>query len=683
MAVRVSSQWSVTWIAAARRCAIPLITETAIVSLPSAAWLAAPADWVANLGPFTDAYEYAATARALAHLRPYALVLSGASYPPRYPPGTALLLAPAYWLPGATLANGIYAVLAFAVLAVVCTYFLAQRLAGRVAGVAAAASLLLSPLFIARAHEVMSEALTMAFAAAAALLLTRLLSCTGRRLPTGPLLVLGVVVGLATLVRLTNGVLLPAVAVGLLTDGRTRAGWRRVAALTGSGPLAAGTAQVVYNLVTFGSPIATGYVYWAPHWYASLAQTFALRYALVAPGTVGDIGAPAGTGNIVYYAHGLVGLLPPPTPVLLSTGFALLAAVGIILLARDNRGPVHGFTLCALIFTLLTGALYLPYFFQSFRFIAALLPFLAVAIGVAVGAGVRWLTVAIRPPVSGLPPEQPMLLHTAWRLSRGVGGYGICIIALVACLAAVGPAAATSYLPTRIAHGPYLPSVYPLEARVAALYEAQTPMGSLIISDVYPEMLEVVARRATVLPMTRDGYYAMPPLRAVPTLVGQQDLLNAAIRDGRPVFTDSRTLNYPPDPAAPNKGADILQSYARTPVVVEGPAVVYRLSVGPNTRTALARVAQRESTLLVRPASEAVRARSPDAVTIVYDTNADRVGQVTVAFNEGPEILYAQAVNGTGTETWLVPGVTYTFRLYADTERQMLLRTLTVRGGEV
>ena len=71
--------------------------------------------WVADLGPMPDAGEYAISARNLARQRGFTIDVLGHPYPPRYPIGFPLLLAPVYWMPFASLASGIYTVIAFSV----------------------------------------------------------------------------------------------------------------------------------------------------------------------------------------------------------------------------------------------------------------------------------------------------------------------------------------------------------------------------------------------------------------------------------------------------------------------------------------------------------------------------------------------------------------------------------------
>ena len=94
----------------ARRGALALL-----VLLLATTALALPASWIGDLRPAPDAAEYAVTAQRLARGASYTLPLPGRQAPPRYPFGFPALLAPAYWLPGATLQSGMYGVVAFGV----------------------------------------------------------------------------------------------------------------------------------------------------------------------------------------------------------------------------------------------------------------------------------------------------------------------------------------------------------------------------------------------------------------------------------------------------------------------------------------------------------------------------------------------------------------------------------------
>jgi 4-amino-4-deoxy-L-arabinose transferase-like glycosyltransferase len=143
------------------------------VAVLAAATLWVAPSWVADLGPIPDALEYAVTAQRLAAFEPFGLLLLGHEYPSRYPFGFPALMAPAYWLPDATLAHGILLVVAAGVATVVLASGLARRIGGPVAGIAAALTLLLRPSFLDWNHQIMTETVSAALTVAVALLLHR------------------------------------------------------------------------------------------------------------------------------------------------------------------------------------------------------------------------------------------------------------------------------------------------------------------------------------------------------------------------------------------------------------------------------------------------------------------------------------------------------------------------------
>lgn len=249
-----------------------VVAVGAVLLAVAALTLYIPADWVADLGPPPDALEYAVTGKSIAHGGPYSISLLGHLYPPRYPFGFPVLIAPMYVLPGATLANGIYGVGLFGVLTVVLVYRLTVLLDGQFAGMMAGAILLLLPQYLSWNHQVMSETASAALTVIAALLLYRIADGDDGRRRRIRLTLLGLICGLAILVHITNvALLLASFAVLLLIPSiRKRAG-RPLLALA-AGPLIAVVILCGYNWMTFGRFTGTGYAYWAPEWYGTLGK---------------------------------------------------------------------------------------------------------------------------------------------------------------------------------------------------------------------------------------------------------------------------------------------------------------------------------------------------------------------------------------------------------------------------
>jgi len=323
-----------------------------------------PPPTVADLRPRPDALEYEEAARSLAAGRGYVLEIDGQTYPPRYPPGFPLLMAPVLAVAGDAPGTGIWVVWASALVAVGGTAWLATLAAGPIAGVAAALLLALLPMHVSWSRAVMSDvpasAVVVLLAAWATAAVARV------RLGVGEWIALGVTLGLATALRDICVLIAAPIALVLLMKGRP--GWTRLGALV-AGVAAGVLPLVVYRTVRFGSPLADGYGYWV---------TFAhhgLQYLL---------GRPAAGGsepNLVFYLRQLAGLgTLYPWPV------ALLAVVGLGLAARR---PGAGRTLALLAggYVVMVLAVYAPFFWQWDRFLVPVLPLVCALAVVPLGDG--------------------------------------------------------------------------------------------------------------------------------------------------------------------------------------------------------------------------------------------------------------------------------------------------------
>jgi 4-amino-4-deoxy-L-arabinose transferase-like glycosyltransferase len=637
------------------------VAVAAIVIVTAALFVYIPTYWAADLGPLPDAAEYAATARNLAHVRPYTIALYGHTYPPRYPFGFPALLAPSYWLPRSTLASGLDAVLVFGVATVYLVYTLARRIAGIVAGIGAAVVLILSPQFIGWNHELMSETAAMALVAGVALLVYETARHGPGRRRDVLLVVLGCVAGLAILVRLANIVVVAAVAAAILGNGDWRTSWRRSAIFVSFGPAAAILALASYAWGTFGSVTGTGYRFWAPRWYDALGRTFSLGYAVTAPGAAGDPHAPPGIPNLLYYMRGLAGRLAPASLDAFSAWFLLLATVGAVALVRDRGRGVRPLVLFGGVFIALTIGLYSLYFFQSVRFMAPLVPLLALSAGVATAGGLRAL---------------------AHRAPRGAiartGGLAVVVFAGIGIAVALGPSLRACYIYQWYVRGNRAPYAVQAQARTTTLYEGVVPGGSLIVSDLFPIILArgPIAARATIVPLSRSGYLRSDPLIEMPIFLGRLPEINASLHRGVPVFTDSLTLQSLLDSDAHDRAHALLRSYAATPVASEGPLVVYRLAATPIT----------DATTTLPPILDA----SPNPVpagggygvtTVRWDTGDGGMGQVYVAYDGGTEQLVDEGESGERVVPWIASDARYTFVLYRGTRREAVLATIVVTRG--
>ena len=298
--------------------------------------------------PMPDAAEYALSARSLARGGPYVFTLDGRRARPQYPPGFPAALVPFEWAhlgvqTGARL---------FAVALVVLTWAAALLLAGRSAALIAGLLLALTPFTASMGTVVMSDALGAVIAVGALCLL-----CTQcRRRYT----MAGLIAGFGVLIRF-SGV---AVLVALLFAARNRKDRMRAAAGAMPGLATLG----LYNTTAFGAPWRQGY---STSGLFSVGHAFAR--SLGGDGTFYDktwfsigrwtvpSGPHIGIPNVLLYLEVLVGrywVFMPPL-VILFAGMAVWAR-------RDTEVARYGVGLL-----LASLAVFVPYAFQSGRFMAA------------------------------------------------------------------------------------------------------------------------------------------------------------------------------------------------------------------------------------------------------------------------------------------------------------------------
>ncbi len=504
-----------------------------LVALVAVVALAFPTGWIGDIQPAPDAVEYAVTAQRLAAGASFALPWPGGEYPARYPFGFPALLAPAYWLPGATVQSGLYAVIALAVLAVILVYLLGRRLLGRAGGLIAALTLPLLPPYLGWSRAIMGETATVALVAATALLLHAACASSRPRRRALLLFVAGLVAGVAILVRLNNVALLGALTAGALIGIRPRRAWPRAAFALGIVPVCALLALALYNTRTFGGPLATGYGYWVPEWYGQFGTTFSPAYAFRAPPVVGDLNAPPGLSNLAYYARSLGGGLPARGSLLLTSGLAALAALGTLTALSTRERPARAVVAFGLTLAALTCAVYLPYFLADVRFLAPLAPLVALAVGNAgrLGIGLLRDSLRVRRPRAALP--------------RAAFGALIVAILLQNLLPAAITARDDSYPYRRFVRGDAsgLRRAAPALETIAA-YRAIAAPGSILVTDLLPPLLATSGFGSgyEVAPLTRGEYWGQAPLRDTAPVTDRQRFLLAALRAGTPVYLDEYSL---------------------------------------------------------------------------------------------------------------------------------------------
>jgi 4-amino-4-deoxy-L-arabinose transferase-like glycosyltransferase len=532
-----------------------------------------PASWIGDIRPAPDAVEYAVTAQRLAQGMSFALSLPGREAPPRYPFGFPALLAPAYWLPSATLQTGFYGVIAFGVAGVLLVYLLGRQLYGRGAGLLAALIFLLLPQSLTWSHAIMSEMATVTLVALAALLLWQASGEATARLRLALLLGAGLVAGLAILVRLTSVVLVVALAVGVVAGIRPRRVWPGALLALGVGPALALVALAAYDRATFGSVTGTGYRHWVPEWYASPGTTFSLAYAFRRPALQGDPAAPPDLPNLAYYARSLTGQLPAHTSLFLTSGFCVLALIGAFALLTDRRSQARALVAFGATLGALTCALSAVYFFPDVRFLAPLAPLSALAVANTGQLGVRLLR-------QGLRSRRPMLML----LRVGTGAVLIALL-LQSTLGALGPALADCYLCQRYVRGNATALARPSpELATLTAYRTVTPPGSLLVTDILPPLLGAtgLATARTIVPLNRGIYWGQAPLRDTPSVADRQRIILAALSAGTPVYTDAFSV----DPLRASGSGDFERFLATHRARIEvhyadGVSTIYRLVPTP------------------------------------------------------------------------------------------------------
>ncbi|MFO0984372.1 MAG: glycosyltransferase family 39 protein [Planctomycetota bacterium] len=337
--------------------------------------IAAVEEWSYDLKPLPDAMEYSLVANQLASLSAPVLTIDGHPYPSRYPLGTPLMLTPFALLFGGRLPWLFVGVLLYATLVLLLTYLFARQILTPAGAAIALAITALSPEHTRFSVLVMSEIPSGLLLLAIAFSWMRM----GReRLhPVGTLLI-GVVAGFATIVRYPNGLVLICLLVDVVRRIKTsEAGATRglVLLLLGSALPVAG--QLFANQLLFGSALENGYRYWEPNDYAT-GRAILLRHALVPDQSVWQ------NGGFSYYGKALLGL----HPALYRPEVFALALLGTAVVWR-SRHQRRQLILLALL-PIVTFAFYCCYFFQAYRMLVPVLPFLAVLAAVPIDRLTSW-----------------------------------------------------------------------------------------------------------------------------------------------------------------------------------------------------------------------------------------------------------------------------------------------------
>lgn len=352
------------------RAAPALLALLAVLALAAALRWTWPAE-VEDLRPRPDALEYEEAARNLAAGRGYLLWIGNRAYPPRYPPGMSALIAASIPIFGAGRGVGIWVVLASALASIAATYALARRAGGASAGLFAALLLAISPLHVLASEYVMSD---VPATAVVALIGYGVLVVLDGRAPALGCVALGILCGLAVVLRqpLVLVAFAAWLAVGLLGEGTVRERMRRLA-LVGAGGVVGVAPLLWINWQLFGSPLRSGYGYWAPH------AGFGLDRATAPP-------EPGRPSNLAVYLMALAGngwFYP-------ATASPLLALGSLAALRRGGTAR----RLCAFTWlaTLFLTAFLLLYALRSNRLLLPVLPLIVASMSLCcASAAPRWM----------------------------------------------------------------------------------------------------------------------------------------------------------------------------------------------------------------------------------------------------------------------------------------------------
>lgn len=313
-----------------------------------------PVHYAAQMLPLPDALEYAVSAVTLLQRGVYALKVNHVAYPPEYPFGFPLLLAPFYALFGPLAHNGAWASLFYGLALLAVAMLIARRLFGDGAALLAGIIIATSRQHVVSSQEIMSDATSAMLALVAAYVLLRIAEGDRRYRHA---FVAGLLAGLVVCVRL--GDVAVAAALGLAVVLAYGSPWRLAlrALLTftlGAAPWA--VALLGYNWLAHGDPLRSGYAWWHPFFQDNVG-VFSLRY-LTSPSASDTL------PTLRYYSSLLLGLdsayyLPP---------FVLAIAAGLLaVLHNGSRVRKRALTMLGVL-AVANLAIYAVYRYQYPRF---------------------------------------------------------------------------------------------------------------------------------------------------------------------------------------------------------------------------------------------------------------------------------------------------------------------------
>ena len=351
--------------------------------------------------PSADAEEYAATAVNLDRGLGPVLHFGGISYPSLHPIGYPLILAAVYPFLGHRPKRLCIVTALTALIAIAGLYILTLWAFDRPSAILAALMLATSPYFLGLSTCVMSDVPALAVVVLAVL---AFLYAEGKESLVGCALC-GLLVGLAVIIRITNGAIIAGMLAAVLLVRPRRLQFARVTAFA-IGFIAFPGLQAWVNLHYLGSIFSNGYGFWLPEFYSSMFTSFKLSYLFVPFFRVDTIYRH---GNFVAYAiemlglDGLLGQLDVssiagtltharyafyPFPV------AVFAGLGVFLaMRRKGNATTKRAVYLGLGFLAALLLIYLPYLDPDPRFILPALFIVFAAAGwglVSANRGLKW-----------------------------------------------------------------------------------------------------------------------------------------------------------------------------------------------------------------------------------------------------------------------------------------------------
>jgi hypothetical protein len=349
-----------------------------------------PPEYAANL-PAMDEGQYAMSAWNLFNKGVYAVTLNHQDHPAHFPYGFSLLLLPAFVLWGPFVGNVTYMNFLLHMGVLVLTYVLGRMVGGWMVGAIATLFLLGNYVFLHFSHRIYCQGAIAFFYLLGCVLLLKIQERQDNVSPWGLLIGLGMTLGYLSSLHVT-AVLLSVVSMVCLclTYG---VGWRkRLTALVLVAGICAGflAMQFEYNRRSFGGFLRSGYEYWnevPARQLFSQEHFISFDFSLLADAltrfSMTSLGHFINTNNLTYYLSGLLGLRE--SSVLYSPVAAILIVLGGNALLKNRYGAQgRSLIFCTIVPLGTLLALFIPYYYQAFRFFIPILPMLGIAAAIGI-----------------------------------------------------------------------------------------------------------------------------------------------------------------------------------------------------------------------------------------------------------------------------------------------------------